>query len=138
MTRERSPLISTASVAGVALLIGVVVAFTVARFPLPHHGPPNELLVTTIRVQLLIATFDLVVLIALAGSYVTVYRELPNKYTRNLVVLSFALLFYAFTSNPVVPLLFGFPPRPDLGPFLFLPNLFVSVAVVVLLYQSQA
>lgn len=137
MIRERTPAVKTAIVVAVAIIVGLIAAVTLQRIPIPRHGPPEVFLMTIIRIELLITTFNLVVLLALTGSYISLYRDLPNKYTRSLVVLSFALLLYAFTSNPLVPFLFGFPPKPDLGPFVFLPDLFVSVAVVVLFYQSQ-
>lgn len=138
MIRERSPLAKTALVTGIAVLVGLAAAFAIERFPFPPGGPPPGLLVTLIRIELFVATFNLVVLVALTGTYVVLYRDLPNKYTRSMLVLSAALLLYAITSNPYVPVLFGFPPRPDFGPFVFLPDLFVGMAIVVIFYQSQA
>lgn len=138
MIRERSPLAKTALVTGVAVVVGLVGAFALERFPFPPGGPPPGLLVTLIRIELFVTTFNLVVLVALTGTYVVLYRDLPNKYTRSMLVLSAALLLYAITSNPYVPALFGFPPRPDFGPFVFLPDLFVGMAIVVIFYQSQA
>ncbi|WP_459193145.1 hypothetical protein [Halosimplex sp. J119] len=137
MTSKRTPLLRTAAVTGIAIVVGLVATAlfpTVLRSP---HGPPPEFLQVLVRVQLFVTTFNLVLLVALTGSYVSVYRELPNKYTQSLVVLSFSLVLYAVTSNPVTPMLFGFPPRPDLGPFVFIPDVFVGVAIVVLFYQSQ-
>ncbi|WP_244605271.1 hypothetical protein [Halorussus halobius] len=62
-------------------------------------------------------TLNRLLLVALAGIYVRLYRDLPNKYTRSLLVLSLALLLYAFTSNPLVQVVFGFHPRPEIGVF---------------------
>lgn len=137
MMRERSALVKTAIVTGAAVLVGLVATLTLGRFPPSPWGPPG-LLVFLVRVQLFVTTFNLVMLVALTGSYVSLYRDLPNRYTRSMLVLSVALLLYALTSNPFVPLLFGFPPRPDLGPFVFLPDLFVGLAIIVIFYQSQA
>ena len=137
MIRERSPLAKTAIVTGVAALVGLAATLALGQFPPSPWGPP-ELLVFLVRVQVFVTTFNLVMLLALTGSYVSLYRDLPNRYTRSMLVLSLALLLYALTSNPYVPLLFGFPPRPDLGPFVFLPDAFVGLAIVVIFYQSQA
>lgn len=131
---ELSPLTKTGVVVAVAAALGVVAAFALPGVPFHHHHP--GLLATLVRVQFGVATFDLVCLFALVGAYVDVYRSLPNKYTASLLVTSVALLLYALSSNPLVPLLFGFPPRPA-GPFTFLPDVFVGAAIVVLFYQSQ-
>jgi hypothetical protein len=109
--------------------------------PVTAHGPPWRTLpadlLFLIRVEVFVTTFDLLVLLALTGVYVALYRDLPNKYTVSLVGLSLALVLYAFTSSPLVHVLFGFRPRPNVGPFVFVPDLFVGAAAVVLLYQSQ-
>lgn len=130
---ELSPLTKTGVVVGVAAVLGVLAAVVLPVMPFHHHP---GLLVTLIRVQFAVATFNLVCLFALVGAYVDVYRSLPNKYTASLLVTSVALLLYALSSNPLVPLLFGFPPRPA-GPFTFLPDVFVGAAIIVLFYQSQ-
>lgn len=137
MIRERSSLVKTAVVTGVAILVGLIATLSIDRFPFRPGGPPPDPLVFLIRVKLFVTTFNLVLLLALTGSYATVYRDLPNKYTRSLLALSILLVLYAITSNPLMPLLFGFPPRPALGPFTFLSDVFVGLAIIVLLYQSE-
>jgi len=138
MTRNWTPLSTTALVTGVAvtLALGVTVAV-----PIPLHSRPGRELasavVMVLELEVFFTTLNLLLLFALAGVYANLYRDLPNKYTLSLVVLSLILLLYAFTSNPFVHILFGFRPRPNVGAFTFLPDLFVGVAIVVLLYQSQ-
>lgn len=83
-----------------------------------------------------ISTFNVLVLLALLWSYAAVYRDLPNRFTGSLLLVTVALLLYALASNPVVHLLFGYGGTTGLGPFSFLPGLFAAVAVTVLLYQS--
>ncbi len=87
--------------------------------------------------EVFFTTLNLVLLVALAVIYVQLYRDLPNKYTASLLVLSLALLLYAGTSNPVVHNVFGFRPRANIGAFVFLPDFFIGLAILVLLYQSQ-
>ena len=96
-------------------------------------GTPFDWLVL---VKVFLATFNLVVLLALACSYLALYRDLPNRFTRSLLLVTGALFLYALASNPVVSLVFGYRGGLGLGPFTFLPDLFAAVAVTVLLYQS--
>jgi len=83
-------------------------------------------------------TLNLVLLVTLAAIYVQLYRDLPNKYTASLFVPKVSRCsLYAGTSNPVVHNVFGFHPRPNIGAFVFLPDFFIGLAILVLLYQSQ-
>lgn len=138
MTRDWTPLTTTAVLT--ALAAAVAFALTVA-VPIPFHGPPwRDLPARTVRLiqlETFFTTFNFLLVLGLTTIYAGLYRKLPNKYTVSLLLLSLALLLYAFTSNPVVHLLVGFRPRPNVGAFVFVPDLFVGVAVVVLLYQSR-
>ncbi|MEF8775662.1 MAG: hypothetical protein V5A43_04060 [Haloarculaceae archaeon] len=96
-------------------------------------GTPFEPLVL---VKVFLATFNLVVLLALGWSYLSLYRDLPNRFTGSLLLVTGALFLYALASNPVISLAFGYRGDIGLGPFTFLPDLFAAVAVTVLLYQS--
>ena len=139
MRREwATPVRVTLALAAVATLIALVVTLAAS---IPSHGPPARTLSPQIRLlirgEVFFTTLNFVLLLWLVGTYGRLYRELPNKYTVSLALLSLALLLYAFTSNPLVHGLFGFRPRPNIGPFVFIPDLFVSLAVLVLVYQSQ-
>jgi hypothetical protein len=136
MIRNRTPRIKTLIVVIVAALAGLIATLAVGLFPHPP-GPPSDLLLVLVRIQLFVTTFNFVLLLALLWAYVSIYRDLPNKYTRSLILLSLALLLYAVTSNPLVHLLFGFKGPPSTGPFVFIPHLFVGAAISVLFYQSQ-
>ncbi|RJX42101.1 hypothetical protein DM826_10640 [Halonotius aquaticus] len=87
--------------------------------------------------EVFFTTLNLVLLVVLLAIYVQLYRDLPNKYTASLLVLSLALFLYAFSSNPLVHNIFGFRPRPNIGAFVFIPDFFIGLAILVLLYQSQ-
>ncbi|GGN16907.1 hypothetical protein [Halarchaeum nitratireducens] len=137
MTRDLTPLTKTAVVAAVAALCGAVAGIALPVVPMPPPIDHHAILETFARVQFAVSTFNLVLLAALVVAYVRLYRGLPNKYTLSLLLTSVALFLYALSSNPLVPMAFGFPPITGLGPFTFLPNFFVGVAVVVLFYQSQ-
>ncbi|GAD53584.1 hypothetical protein MBEHAL_2344 [Halarchaeum acidiphilum MH1-52-1] len=137
MARDLTPLTKTAAVATVAAICGVAAGFALPGVPVPPPIDQHAIVATFVRVQFAVSTFNLVLLACLVVAYVQIYRDLPNKYTLSLLLTSVSLLLYAFSSNPLVPLAFGFPPLTGLGPFTFLPNLFVGAAVVVLFYQSQ-
>ncbi|MFB6093619.1 MAG: hypothetical protein ABEJ77_01590 [Halanaeroarchaeum sp.] len=96
------------------------------------HRPVAQYL----QVRLFVSTFNVLVLLALTGNYVRVYRDIPTRFTGSLLLFSVALLLYALSANPAIQLAFGFRAGPGLGPFTFLPDLFASVAAAVLLHQS--
>lgn len=142
MTRKLSPLAKTALVTGIATVLGLISTMVLPLFfdlpeTLPPYAPSAEFVYLSIQIKVFISTFILVILFALTWSYITLYRELPNKYTLSLVVLSLVLIPYAITSNPLLPLLLGIFPLGQLGPFTFLPDIFVGLATIVLFYQSQ-
>jgi hypothetical protein len=105
-----------------------------------HDGPPpvspGEAFDTVVQVKMFLATFNAILLLALVWSYLTLYRDLPNRFTLSLILFSLSLLLYSLASNPVVHVLFGYRTDAALGPFTFLPDAFAAVAVVALLYQS--
>jgi len=134
METDINPRLRTALVTGVGLLLGYVAMLAVDYPGAPGHIP--EVFVFLTRVQVFVTTFNFVLLVALLWTYASLYRDLPNRYTRSLILLSIALVLYALTANPVVHVLFGFPPLGG-SPFIVIPHVFVGVAIVVLFYQSQ-
>ncbi|WP_275880619.1 hypothetical protein [Haloferax volcanii] len=125
------------AIAAIVVLFGP--EFTWGLHRVGRRGPEDipRKLSLLVQVETFITTFNLVVLLVLAKEYVDIYRGLPNKYTRSMLLLSVGLLLYAFTSNPLTALFFGFKPNPNIGPFAFLPDLFVGLSIIVLYYQSQ-
>lgn len=121
-----------------AILVSTLVSLVVdphVRGPGMGHamGPISTLFV---QLRLFISTFNVLVILALTVSYLQLYRDLPTRFTGSLLLFSVALLLYALAASPAIQLLFGFRGGTGLGPFAFLPDLFASVAVVVLLHQS--
>ncbi len=127
---------------GLVVLGSLVISVLVAVFIEPHMGGGmggGGMHATTgieSQLRLFLSTYNVLLLLALTGSYLVVYRDLPNRFTGSLLLFAVALLLYAVASNPAVHVLFGFRGGPGLGPFLFLPDLFAAFAVTVLLYQS--
>lgn len=118
-----------------AVLLSLVLTLSVS-VPTPfwaqRHG---HILENILRTKMFISTFSLLVLLALLWNYLSIYREMPNRFTRSLLIFTVSLLLYAFFSNPLLHMGFGFRGM-GMGPFAFLPDLFASIAVVVLLHQS--
>lgn len=127
----------------IVLALGLLVSATVTAVSsvpttiMPPHAPQGamELMLSA---KLFISTFNVVLLVVLLYNYASIYRDLPNRFTLSLTLVTIALLFYAISSNPLLPLLMGFHHDPMLGPFTFLPDFFATLAIIILLYQSYS
>lgn len=135
--RNTAGLRKTGAVVAIAVIIGGMISLLtgVSELGLPNHGALLDM-ETVIRIKLFVTTFNTIILFALMWNYISVYRDLPNRFTLSLLLITVALLLYAVSSNPVLPIMMGFHHGATLGPFVFLPDIFASVAVIVLLYQS--
>ena len=129
----------TVLIVGAALFVALVVTAVVSvGLGRTRIGRPPRI-ETFIRLKLFVSTFTVVVLLALLSNYAAIYRDLPNPFTRSLLLFSVALLLYALSSSPLVWLVLGI--RQGLlglgiGGFAFLPDVFAAVAVTLLLHQS--
>lgn len=137
--RNNTGLLKTGAVVGIAAIISGIIALSVGlpNLGLPPHTPPVGI-ENVLRIKLFVTTLNVVVLLALLWNYIAVYRDLPNRFTLSLLLITVALLLYAISSNPLLPLLLGFRHGTTLGPFVFIPDVFASIAAVVLLYQSYS
>ena len=134
---DGDPLLRSLAVAAVAILLAIAVTFLFSEFFLGPRLDRQPRLLFLLSAKLFVSTFNVVVLLALVATYVSIYRDIPNQFTLSLLLFCLALLLYALTSNPLVHVYLGFRGGPQLGLFTFLPDLFASVAVVALLYQSH-
>lgn len=117
-------------------LISVLLTFLFLRtatFPIRGNRMYFD---TFLGIKVFISSFTLILLAVLLWNYLSIYREMPNRFTLSLLIFSLALLLYAVFSNPFIPLIMGFKHGVGLGPFTFLPDLFAAAAVTILLYQS--
>ena len=133
----RDPLVRTLVLAGFALIVALALTYLFTRVFLGPRLGGRPRLAFALSAKLFVSTFNIVLLLALTATYTAIYRALPNRFTLSLGLFSVALLLYAVTSNPVLQVLAGVRPTPQLGVFTFLPDLFAGLAVVLLLYQSQ-
>ncbi len=82
-----------------------------------------------------LSTFNIALIVALLAIYINIYLEVRSEFTLGLMIFSIVLLLYALTSNPMLHRMWGFHGS-GFGPFAMLPDLFVSVALITLLYLS--
>src|SRR6056297_1048279 len=106
--RNNTGLLKTGAVVGIAAVISGVIALSVSlpNLGIPAHAPPVGM-ESVLRIKLFVTTLNVVVLLALLWNYIAVYRDLPNRFTLSLLLITVALLLYAVSSNPLLPLLLG-------------------------------
>ncbi len=83
----------------------------------------------------IISTINIALLVILLLNYVNVYYETHSTFTIGLIIMATAFLIRDVSSSPFVVGLFSFRPF-GLGPFVFLPSIFETAALSVLLYLS--
>lgn len=133
--RIRSPLAKTAASVVAAALASLLVTLTVTPEIPFWHPMPVPFMETVLQVKMFVSTFSAILMLVLLWNYVAVYRRMSNRFTLSLVIFTVALLLYALASNPLIHLSFGFRGA-GLGPFAFIPDLFATAAVIVLLHRS--
>jgi hypothetical protein len=133
----------------IGLLVAVVLAliligyFAAVNLPIPGRPPPPgqgmikipspDELRTYFMVRTVISTVNAGLVIYLLIIYIGIYLKTKARFTVGLIIFSVTLLLYAITSNPFMHVMF----RPyTLSIFDALPELFTTIAVVVLLYLS--
>jgi len=67
--------------------------------------------------------------------YINIFRKIKSDFTLGLIVVMFAFLVYAITSNPLFYSIFGYWGF-GMGPFQMIPDIFTTIALGILLYLS--
>ena len=88
------------------------------------------------KVKTILSTINATLLVVLFATYIDMYRKLRSEFTIGLIVFSLTLLLYALSSNPLLQWIFGFRAF-GLGPFAMLPDLFTTLALVILSYLTM-
>jgi cytochrome bd-type quinol oxidase subunit 2 len=125
----------TATVVGVASVVAVVVTAAVwllMRGTATEATLARDLYVLT---KTFVSFFTATVLVGVVLTYLRLYRDLPNRFTRTLLVITVSLLLYAIWANPVVWVVFDVEPT-GIGFFTVLPDVFTAFAAIMLLQQS--
>ena len=88
------------------------------------------------KIKTVITSINATLLCILLFTYVDIYKKLRSEFTIGLILFSLILLFYAISSNPLMQSVFGFRAF-GLGPFAVIPDIFTSIALVILLYLTM-
>lgn len=96
---------------------------------------PDEATQTLFIIKVFFTTFNTIILSGLTVNYLKIYRDIPSSTSRSLLIFSAALTLYAVSANPLMHIIFGFNVI-SIGPFTYLPDLFVAAASVLLLRES--
>jgi hypothetical protein len=87
------------------------------------------------KLQTSLSSINATLLVILLVTYVKMFTMIKSEFTLGLILFSITLLFYTLTSNPILQRIFGFQAF-GLGPFAMLPNMFTTIALVVLFYLT--
>jgi hypothetical protein len=96
---------------------------------------PNRALQTVMLAKVFLTSLNIVLLLGLTANYLKIYSEMKTPLSRSLLAFSTALMLYAVTSSPLTHVLLGFDII-SVGPFTFLPDLFVTAATTIILWES--
>ena len=96
---------------------------------------PSTTLKTVVLLKVFLTTLNIVLLLGLVANYLRIYSGLKTPLSRSLVAFSTALMLYGVTSSPLTHVLAGFEII-TVGPFTFLPDIFVTLATLIILRES--
>ncbi len=96
---------------------------------------PDDPTQTLFTVKVFLTTFNTIILSGLTVNYLRIYRDIPSSTSRSLLIFSAALTLYAVSANPLLHVIFGYNVI-SIGPFTYLPDLFVAAASISLLHES--
>ncbi|MFW9850280.1 MAG: hypothetical protein ACFFF4_14175 [Candidatus Thorarchaeota archaeon] len=129
-------LVISVIVAGVLGYIFAIVTIPIAMIPnFPVRPIPPEVISTYITLKTIISFINIALILLMLGIYGDIYRKMRSKFTLGLVTMITLLLMYALTSNPIIHSNLGFQTI-GLGPFTFLPDVFTTIALLILFYLS--
>jgi|APHM01.1.fsa_nt_gi hypothetical protein len=121
-----------------ALVTSIAVAAIttlIMETPMPGRMMHNEGFNSLMQAKIFFSTLNIGLLAALTANYTEIYRRMNSKFIQSLLITSTALLIYAITSSPLLHIVLGFRGA-GLGPFTFIPDIFISTAGTILLYRS--
>lgn len=137
--RKLTVILPIVAIAIIVAVIGLVLASLVLlppeTAPPPIPQPDRVLMDMFLKVKTMISLINIVLIISLLWIYSGIYNQVKSQFTMGLIVVMLVLLMYAFTSNPLVQILFGYQAQ-GLGPFAMIPDVFTTFALGLLLYIS--
>ena len=118
------------------ILSGIFLAnITSADFPFEIPAEFMPVIIVFVTLKTVVSLVNMALLFLILAIYVDIYRKIKTRFTAGLLLMILVLLMQALTSNPLLQFRFGFPVI-GFGPFSIIPDLFTTVALIVLLYLS--
>lgn len=139
MDKAKSILLVLVSVI-LALIVPFIILFSYLSNP-GHFSSFHTLFDLLMRkdpyvpVRTFFALINIGLIVPLFYIYVKIYRRMPNQFTLGLLLVILSLLLYAITAGPFMTHLLGLHSFNE-GPFQFLPSLFATIALIVLVKIS--
>ncbi len=113
-----------------------IVTIPITTIPsIPTRIPDPEIIATFTILKTIVSFINMALILITLGIYLDIYRTIKSKFTLGLVTMILLLLMYALTSNPLFHFRFGYETI-GLGPFTILPDIFTTVALLILFYIS--
>jgi hypothetical protein len=126
-------------IVAILMIFWIISIYWFPRFPFRLHERPPENIPGDIEFFYMadgvVSMINIALLISLLIIYIDIYMKTRSEFTIGLIIFSAVFLLNAIASSPVVAGIFGFQAS-GLGPFILLPDLFTSAALIVLLYLS--
>ncbi len=119
----------------ITIATGMIIAAITAYVATNTFFVASPLLENVLVAKVVFTSFNIVILSALTYNYLKIYREVPTSMSRGLAIFSAALLLYAVTASPILHLLAGFEGI-TIGVFTYVPDMFVTIAGTIILYES--
>jgi len=137
-TKKLTALLLTCIILVVAcsyLLFSVFLPDQLILFPFHHHFEHLIRLDPYLPVKTFFTLLNIGFLIPLIIIYARIYRNMPNRFTLGLLLIIIALLITVITASPFMVHLLGLTSFRD-GPLQFVPSLFTTLALILLVKVS--
>ena len=102
----------------------------------PDLGFDRENIANYLVITSSVTMMNMMISVILIGLYIDLYRKIKSRFTLALVMVMVAFFLYSFTANPFIPALFDYRFIGGIGPFMIIPHLFTSLALLMLLFMS--
>jgi hypothetical protein len=96
---------------------------------------PTKTIQTVMLVKVFLTSLNIILLLGLTANYLKIYSSMKTPLSRSLLMFSTALLLYAVSSSPLIHVMLNFEII-SIGPFTFLPDIFVTIATAIILRES--
>lgn len=126
--KRREELALLASTSVVAAVLSIIIAQNTIF-------SPTRAIQTVMIIKVFFTSLNIVLLLGLTANYLKIYSDMKTPLSRSLLVFSVALMLYAVTSSPLIHVLMGFEII-SAGAFTFLPDVFVTIASIIILRES--